>query len=407
MLNLGFIGVGGYGSTHLKGFLPYHAAGKVRICALADLSPGALGLAAQYTELSSAATYRDYQELLHRDDLHAVVISAPIPAHREIALKAIRRGLFVLLEKPPVPLLSELRELIAADTNRKVMVAFQHVYKPLVRQMKAEVWSGVIGHPEAITAWGLWPRTSEYYERSPWAGKLFEDGRAIMDGPCTNAMAHFINSLFFIAGKKPTASARPEFLEGEVYRARPIASYDIGAVRGMLDNGLKFSAALSHASAEMIPARIRAKGSKGHIELFENATKLRDTRGNIYSGSDGREELRMAFIDFVKGDSKQNLTGLEATMPYVLATNMMLQSSGGIHSIPKANISTHQPDTAHTIFSVPGLKSFFDSSNEQMGSLRKAGASWAKTTQPLSFHDFDERRMLEFLRIGEPVACAT
>ncbi len=41
--------------------------------------------------------------------------------------------------------------------------------------MKAEVWSEYHRSSQAITAWGIWPRTSEYYERSSWAGELFEE----------------------------------------------------------------------------------------------------------------------------------------------------------------------------------------------------------------------------------------
>jgi predicted dehydrogenase len=97
MINLGFIGVGGYGETHLRGFLPHHHAGRVRIRALADASPMALAAAEKLTGLPSAAVHLDYQELLDRDDLHAVVISTPISSHRKIALHAIEKGLFVLL----------------------------------------------------------------------------------------------------------------------------------------------------------------------------------------------------------------------------------------------------------------------------------------------------------------------
>lgn len=405
MINLGFIGVGGYGEIHLRGFLPHHHDGRVRICALADASPSALAAAGKLTGLPSAAAHLDYQELLDRDDLHAVVISTPISSHRKIALHAIEKGLFVLLEKPPVPLRSELRELIAADAGRRVMVAFQHIYKPIVRQMKAAVWNGEIGRPIAISAWGIWPRTSEYYGRSAWAGELFDDGRVVLDGPCTNAMAHFINSMFFIAGRSACEYASPQCLEGEVYRARPIAGYDLGAFRGLLDNGIKFCASFSHASANLSPARIRVRGTNGVTELSENATKLRDPQGRIFSCSDGREELRHAFLNFVEGDASQNLTDLPSMEPYVMATNMMLQSSRGIRTIPETEIAIHLPGTPGAIYTVPGLEEIFDFGSRNQTSLRESGARWANSSQMLTARDFDERKMLNFLRMSEPQIC--
>lgn len=396
MINLGFIGVGGYGWHQLEGFLPFQAAGRINLCALADPSPEAL--AAAVFELPQAEVFLDWHEMLGCSEIDAVVVCAPIPAHKEITLQAMRRDLFVLLEKPPVPLVSDLSELIAADRNGRVMVAFQHIYKPLVQQMKRMVWSGEIGRPIAISAYGLWPRTSEYYERSSWAGEIFQNGRPVLDGPCTNAMAHFLNSLFFIAGKEPAQFARPARLAGEVYRARPIASYDIGAVRGSFNDGMKFSAFFSHAAAEKSPARITVVGTEGEMSLLDDATKYKNPQGRIFSGSDGREELRLAFLSFVEGAVEKNLTSLPAMEPYLLATNMMFQSSGGIHSIAPGFIEIHQPETPEATFSIPGLDDLFRASSERASSI---DAPWAITPRAISPGQFDERLMLDFL--SEPV----
>lgn len=393
MLNLGFIGVGGYGRHQLEGFLPFQASGRIRIRALADPAPAALAA----VQLPRAERFLDYREMLDQAELDAVVICAPIHSHKEITLRAAERDLFVLLEKPPVPLVSDLRELIAADRFRRVMVAFQHIYKPLARRMKEAVWRGDIGRPIAISAQGLWPRTSEYYERSPWAGELFQSGRPVLDGPCTNAMAHFLNSLFFLAGKGPAQFARPERLAGEVYRARPIASYDIGAVRGTLDQGMKFSALFAHAAAEKTPVRTSVLGTEGEVELLDDATKYRDPRGEIFAGSDGRDELRHAFLAFVEGAVEKNLTSLAAMEPYLLATNMMFQSSGGIHAIAPGFVEVCHPGTPEAVFSVRGLRELFRSSSERMNSFREIGMPWAIEQRMISAEDFNEHQMLDFL----------
>ena len=400
MINIGFIGVGGYGRVQLEGFLPFHTAGRVCIRALADRSPQALATASGIGGLGGADVFLDYRGMLDRCCLDAVVVSAPIPTHKEITLDALNRGLFVLLEKPPVPLLSELRELFAADLQRRVMVGFQHIYMPLVHRMKEAVWSGEIGRPLEISTFGLWPRTTEYYERSPWVGELFWEGRSTLDGPCTNAMAHFLNSMLFIAGKMPSGFARPERLEGEVYRARPIASYDLGALRGFLDNGMRFSAAFSHASAEKMPARIIVQGTEGRVELIDDARIFRDPKGRIIEGTDGRNEMRLAFLEFAENRPDKNLTGLEATEPYVLATNMMFLSSGGIHSIGADFITVHKPETPETVFSVAGIKEVFQSSCSRMISLEKASAAWAVPSRMLSRKDFNEDQMLHCLGVS-------
>lgn len=395
MIKLGFIGVGGYGRYQLEGFLPFQAKGRISIRALADPAP--MALAAFASQLPRAETFLDYREMLERAELDAVVICAPIHAHKEIALRAVQRDLHVLLEKPPVPLFSDLKELIAADRHCRVMVAFQHIYKPLARRMKEAVARGEIGRPIAISAHGLWPRPSEYYERSSWAGELFLGGQPVLDGPCTNAMAHFLNSLFFLAGREPAEFARPESLSGEAYRARPVASYDVGAVRGTLERGMRFSALFSHAVAEKTPVRISIVGTEGEVELRDDATRYRDPSGEIFSGSDGRDELRQAFLSFVEGEAEKNLTGLSAMEPYLLATNLMFQSSGGIHTIAPGFVEVHQPGTPDAIYAVRGLRELFRSSSERMNSFREIGMPWALKPRVISASDFNESQMLDFL----------
>lgn len=397
MLNLGFIGVGGYGRYQLEGFLPLQAAGRLRIRALADPSASALEEARALPGFASAEVYADYRALLDEAEIDAVVICAPIPAHKEITLRALRRNLFILLEKPPVPLLSDLRDLIAADHARRVMVGFQYIYRPLVQRMKRAAWTGEIGRVVAVATYGLWPRATEYYERSPWAGLLFRGGCATLDGPCTNAMAHFLNSLFFIAAEHPEHFAKPDRLEGEVYRARPMESYDVGALRGHLDNGVSFSASFAHASAETMPVRIVTRGTRGQLELLDNARRYRDSRGNVFEGEDGREELRLAFLDFAEGDARRNLTSLRACLPYVLATNLMFQSSGGIGTIDGAYFELLQAEASGAVYSVPGLGDLFASCAERPRSFASAGVPWAIPPRPLSASDFDEREMLGFL----------
>jgi myo-inositol 2-dehydrogenase/D-chiro-inositol 1-dehydrogenase len=44
--------------------------------------------------------YEDYDEMLEKADLEAVVVASVTAVHAEQALKAIKKGLHVLCEKP-------------------------------------------------------------------------------------------------------------------------------------------------------------------------------------------------------------------------------------------------------------------------------------------------------------------
>lgn len=400
MTNLGFIGVGGYGRAQLENFLPFHRAGRVRITALADVSSTALEAASGIDGLERAQSFTDYAAMLSAADLDAVVISAPIPLHEEMTRRTAERGLFALVEKPPVPLWSQLEGLIAADPRAKIMVGFQHVYSPLLQRMKEITWGGDIGQPLAFSGMGVWPRTSAYYDRAGWAGQLTWRGRATLDGPCTNGMSHFVNSLFFAGGETRSGFATPRWLEGEAYRARPVPSYDVGALRGELDNGCEVSALFAHASADTVPVCLQARGTKGSVTLTDNNKTLCDHAGRTTAGSDGRSELVLAFLEMTEGRAESNLTPLTAMRDYVLATNMMLQSSGGIHQIADQFVTVHDPASPGAVYGVAGLKDLFSHASERGASLRAVGAPWAIAPQRVRREEYDENRLLQLLREG-------
>lgn len=50
--------------------------------------------------LERVQIFQDYDEMLEKADLQAVVVASITAVHAEQALKAIRRGLHVLCEKP-------------------------------------------------------------------------------------------------------------------------------------------------------------------------------------------------------------------------------------------------------------------------------------------------------------------
>lgn len=50
--------------------------------------------------LEGVEIYTDYDEMLERDDLDAVVVASVTAVHAEQAIKAINKGYYVLCEKP-------------------------------------------------------------------------------------------------------------------------------------------------------------------------------------------------------------------------------------------------------------------------------------------------------------------
>jgi len=394
MIRIGFIGAGGYGRWHVEGFLSLQAEGLVQITAMADPSAAVVDALQARPELNRVRCFTEYRDMLAAGNLDAVVVSAPISFHREITLAALDRGLFILLEKPPVPLLSQLEELVVADPGSRVMVAFQHIYSGLIHRLKQDVAAGDAGRLLSISAHGLWPRTTGYYQRSGWAGQLEWNGKPVLDGPCTNACAHFVNIALYLAGDKLETFAMPSEVTGETYRARPgLPGYDTGCLTGTFAGGARFFIGFSHAVSTSSPVQIHIRGEKKTLCLLDDCETLRSGDGVLTKGDDGRDSMRRAFLAFAGGDRTQNRTPLHAMKAYVLATNMMFLSSGGIHTIPGEYVRAIDPETDRAIFAIENIASIFQECSSQFAPFYATSAPWAKKSHSIASPHFSEATM--------------
>jgi predicted dehydrogenase len=348
-VRFGLIGVGGVGAYHRAAIESHEAAGAARLVAVAD--PWAGRLAAQKTELESRGVrwHMDYRDMLRNEaDLDAAVIATPIPFHYDMAMACIARGLKVYLEKPPVPLIQQFEALLAADTAQSVSVGFQFIGSRCTQLLKGLVAEDRLGQVTEIRAGGCWPRLDNYYARANWAGRMFLDGAPVFDGPATNALAHVIHNIMYFAGEGRDEFAVPVEVEGELYRARPIESYDTACLRGRFAAGLEFSVAVTHATETPLPFRIEVRGTKGWARLSQDGATLESSAGVSCDHPQTTQELLEInyanFIGVVQGRRDRFSTRLADTRGYVSATNAMLLSSGGIHGIDSASIRPYQRD---------------------------------------------------------------
>jgi predicted dehydrogenase len=145
VIRIGIIGSGGIAlANHMPGF---KLCPEARVVALCDSDPATLQRASQQTGISS--TFTDYQQLLDKSDVDAVVIATPNVYHAPIALAAIAKGKHVLCEKPIAMNLAEANGMRrAADAaNVRHMTAFTYRFVPAMRYMVHLVKSGAIGRP--------------------------------------------------------------------------------------------------------------------------------------------------------------------------------------------------------------------------------------------------------------------
>ena len=115
--------------------------------ALCDNDRATLERAAQQTGIKTIST--GYEEILARDEVHAVIIATPNFLHPPIALAAIARGKHVLCEKPLALNYADARSMADAADRAGVrhMTAFTYRFVPAMRYLSALVQQGDLGQP--------------------------------------------------------------------------------------------------------------------------------------------------------------------------------------------------------------------------------------------------------------------
>ncbi len=107
-ITFGCIGLGGKGSGNMRSFNGNRGTQVVAVC---DVDASHRGRACKSIGLDAGASYRDFRDLLARDDIDAVSIATPDHWHVPTSIAAVRAGKDVYCEKPLTLTIAEGREL--------------------------------------------------------------------------------------------------------------------------------------------------------------------------------------------------------------------------------------------------------------------------------------------------------
>lgn len=144
-LNIAIIGAGGITlQNHLPGLA---LCPDVRVHALCDANAATLESARQQTGAPVASTR--WEDIVTREDLHAVIIATPNFLHPEIAITAARHGKHILCEKPLALNADDAHRMAdeADQANVRHMTAFTYQFVPAMRYLKHLIDQGELGRP--------------------------------------------------------------------------------------------------------------------------------------------------------------------------------------------------------------------------------------------------------------------
>lgn len=267
------VGLGGYGRTHLALLLEAARAGRARAVAAVSINPAADHEAIAALREVGAEIFPSFDPLLaeRATELDLLLLPTPIPLHRPMAEAALVAGLHALLEKPLAGSPADAEAIVAADAASagSIAVGFQDLYAEPVQALKRLLVDGALGRLTAIRGAAVWPRDTAYYARSNWAGRLRVGGADVFDSPFNNAMSHFLMLTLFLAGEAFSSAAEIADETAELYRARPIESFDTAVWRARTSKGVTLAfvgthSAFSHRAAELTILTERARVTWRH-----------------------------------------------------------------------------------------------------------------------------------------------
>ncbi|MDG3040279.1 Gfo/Idh/MocA family protein [Roseicyclus marinus] len=177
MIGTAIIGAG-IGREHLAGYRA--VADRFAVRWLIDLDIGrAVEVAGGDTNIKIGS---EIAEALADPAVDLVDICLPPHLHVPMALRALRAGKHVVLEKPIAPSLAECDLLAEAEaaSGRRLFPVFQYRYGPGTAALDALIAAGLVGRPQVAALETHWNRGAAYYAvpwRGTWAG---ERGGAVL-----------------------------------------------------------------------------------------------------------------------------------------------------------------------------------------------------------------------------------
>jgi len=197
-VRIGIVGIGSFSRLHIKGALD---AVNAELVALADPDETRLHQHDEKFKVAHLDHYTDYNEMLARDDIEAVIVASNDQAHKELTVAALRAGKHVLCEKPMALTMDDCIAMIEAEkeTGKKLMVGQVTRYDGVCSKAVQMIKDGVIGD--------IYYVESEYahdYSKIPGTNQWRMDParHGIIGGGC-----HAVDLLRSIAGNPIELSA--------------------------------------------------------------------------------------------------------------------------------------------------------------------------------------------------------
>lgn len=318
-LGVGVIGVGLIGAYHAASLA--HRVPTARLVGLADPQPGMAER--QAARLGCEFWTSEYQRLLSKAEVEAVVIATPADYHADIVVAAASAGKAVFCEKPIATRLVDADRAIRATRDAGVLlqIGFQRRFDRAFRRARKLVDDGAVGRVQLLRSITRDPALDQPERVTAWT--IFRE-----------TLIHDFDVLRFLAG-----GAEPVELYATADALvlpdwKPRGMLDTAVVTLRYDSGAMATADASFQAVYGYDVRAEVFGSEGMLSLGESnpvdlihhnragSTRARphwflDVFGDAYTA-----EL-VHFVACVRGQAEPESTGEDGRAALALALAAM------------------------------------------------------------------------------------
>lgn len=187
-VRFGIVGVGNMGSAHIRFLSRLPNAQAVAAC---DINPEAFKRIPE-EQRPTIRCYTALDEFLKNEAIECVIVAVPHYSHPECAVRALRAGKHVIVEKPlavhKAAGLALLAEAARYPDRVKALMLNQRTL-PAHIKIKQLIDSGELGHILRIN-WTItdWFRTQHYYDSGDWRASWRGEGGGVLLNQCPHQL---------------------------------------------------------------------------------------------------------------------------------------------------------------------------------------------------------------------------
>ncbi len=177
-LRIGIIGCGNIFPMHAES-IKQKCKKKAEIIAVCDIKDGSL-TSAEFKYKCKG--YKDYKEMIDKENLDVVHICTPHYLHKEMAIYAASKKVNIFLEKPMAINKIEADEIRKAvkKNNVKFCICLQNRFNPSTKLAKEIIQNGKNGKILSSKIILTWCKPDDYYLKSDWKGTWDKEGGGVV-----------------------------------------------------------------------------------------------------------------------------------------------------------------------------------------------------------------------------------